>query len=479
MFQRQRITPARFHQESGVLGIEKSTRDLYCLVGNKNSFRRFLVLIKVSLTLELPASGDVNSLEPIVVQAGRRAMENALREACREYERQVVACPHCQSERLQGEGTDRRILLCSFGRVELYLRRLRCEQCWQRFRPADRFLSCLEGGNVSAQLKQACVLAGASWPYATAATVLRDLCGAKVSAETVRQLTRQAGGMEVAEQLETVEKILNPTAKEVRAQRESELSQETVSEGGPPELLMVGLDGGWVPSREQVGGMEGKVGVIASEVQNISKGRRRLSQRRYVATFGSSERLGLLAYGAATELRGEDACWQVVVGDGAKWIKTEAKLHFPQAVKILDWPHVVRAVQRAIRATLPGKKRREERKERYKKVIEPLWLGKVDEALAELEALRSKEWDEPVVALEEAIGYLQGQRDWLGNYQAWQEEGYPIGSGLVERAVELVINRRFKRRGMRWCRANADAVVALRVRTINTEWELSTSPIAA
>ncbi len=437
------------------------------------------MLIKVSLTLELPASGDVNSVEPLVVQAGRRAMEDALREACREYERQVVVCPHCGSERLQGEGTDRRVLLCSFGRVDLYLRRLRCEECWQRFRPADRFLSCLAGGNVSAQLRQACVLAGASWPYATAATVLRDLCGAKVSAETVRQLTRRAGDAEVEQQLGDVEKILNPTAKEVRAERDSEFSQETVPEDRSPELLMVGLDGGWVPSREQFGGMEGKVGVIASEVEHIGKGRRRLSQRRYVATFGNSERLGVLAYGAATELRAEDAHWQVVVGDGAKWIKTEARLHFPQAVKILDWPHVVRAVQRAIRTALPGRRLREERKDRYKKVIEPLWLGKAEEALAELEALRPKECDEPIVALEEAIGYLQGQRDWLGNYQAWQEAGYPIGSGLVERAVELVINRRFKRRGMRWCRANADAVVALRVRTINTEWGHSTFPTAA
>ena len=52
---------------------------------------------------------------------------------------------------------------------------------------------------------------------------------------------------------------------------------------------------------------------------------------------------------------------------------------------------------------------------------------------------------------------------------------------MVEREVDLVINRRMKRRGMRWRRANADAVVAPRVREYNATWdETRTSrPLAA
>ncbi len=40
----------------------------------------------------------------------------------------------------------------------------------------------------------------------------------------------------------------------------------------------------------------------------------------------------------------------------------------------------------------------------------------------------------------------------------------------VEREVELVINRRMKRLGGRWCRSNANSVVALRVLVLNDEW---------
>ena len=59
----------------------------------------------------------------------------------------------------------------------------------------------------------------------------------------------------------------------------------------------------------------------------------------------------------------------------------------------------------------------------------------------------------------------------LGNYQQWHEQGYPVGSGLVERTAALVINVRMKKRGMPWKRANATAVVALGVHYLKAGWE--------
>jgi len=54
-----------------------------------------------------------------------------------------------------------------------------------------------------------------------------------------------------------------------------------------------------------------------------------------------------------------------------------------------------------------------------------------------------------------------------------------VGSELVERQTELVINRRLKKRGMRWKRENADAVVALRVKQLNNDWEDQAEQLAA
>jgi hypothetical protein len=321
---------------------------------------------------------------------------------------------------------------------------------------------------VTGRLRSACVLAGSSWPYQTAASVLRELCGAAISDEWVRQLTNAAGSQEARRQQEAAQAVVAPPLAINAAERAAHLTQP---ERATPEQLLVGMDGGWIPSREQAGGMEGKVGVVATETEAVGRrGRQRLSRRRYVATFGDADALGRLTYAAAHALGGDRARHQIVLGDGARWIKTQAALHFPAATTILDWGHVERAVRQAIRAARPGAANRALRRQAHQTIPDLLWQGKGDEAVVALRELRPSS-GERVAALEEALTYLQTQQGWLGNYQAWQAAGEPVGSGMVEREVALVINPRLKHRGMRWRRDNADAVVALRVRTINDSWD--------
>jgi len=300
--------------------------------------------------------------------------------------------------------------------------------------------------------------------------VLRELCGARSSAESVRQFTVAAGQREARTQAEAAARLVAPTGADVRTERASALGGACDGADAAPVRLLVGLDGGWVPSRDQPGGMEGKVGVAATEVQPVGRrGRRRLVRRRYVATFGDAERLGVLTYAAAHGLGGEQAARQTVLGDGADWIKTQAALHFPEATTILDWPHLARVVHRAIRAARPSRADREVRRRARALIPALLWDGAVEAAATELADLPPA-GAEPGAALEEALAYLASQRDWLGDYGAWRDAGEPVGSGMVEREVALVINRRMKRQGMRWRRTNADALVALRVRTINESW---------
>lgn len=106
----------------------------------------------------------------------------------------------------------------------------------------------------------------------------------------------------------------------------------------------------------------------------------------------------------------------------------------------------------------------------YEVLLPLLWEGEREQALKHLRSLRPTSGEVPP-PLEDAIRYLETQRDWIGNYESWREQGYPVGSGLVERAVAVVINARMKKRGMRWKRANATAVVALRAQRINAEWD--------
>ena len=429
--------------------------------------------VTVSLTIEIDASASLSDMERQIRQAGREGMKAALKQALRQIAEQAKTCPECGSNQVHTQGTKRRVLLTRFGRVDVPLRRLRCQQCRHLFRPAERCLAEVQGYNITPDLRELAALVGSCWPYETAARVLTQLSGVQLSDERLRQLTNEQGRLLAEQQQSEAQRVLQEAVSmpQIRAQREQ--SQPPQGKQEHPQWLQVGLDGGWLRSREQKGGMEGKIGVVASHVEPVGKhGRHRLAKRRYVATFGPAEEVGRLTYAAACQLNATEARRQVVLGDGADWIKTQAQEHFPDALKILDWPHLWRKIQAAVRALQPGKHpaRRAWRKAQYEVLLPLLWQGERDQALRHLGSLRPLLGEVPS-PLEEAIRYLETQGDWIGNYQRWQEQGYPIGSGLVERAVAIVINVRMKKRGMRWKRANATAVVALRVQQINADWE--------
>lgn len=423
--------------------------------------------VTVSLTVELPASAGVDEVESKVLEAGRRAMRAALRGACREYEQEITArgCPGCGvgADSLRTRGTRRRVVVAVFGRTVLQLRRLRCERCGHRFRPAQAFLEGLKGANITQRLRGKCATTGSSAAsYKAAARQIESLGGARVDPETVRTCTNEAGAKEAERQVREAETRHSPTAESISVKREQQPQP-------PPQLMIVGLDGGWIASRDQPGGMEGKLGVVSTELEPVGLlGRQKLTQRLLVGTFGPSKQLGVLTCAAAIELGGHEASRQSVLGDGAGWIKTQARQHCGAATKILDWSHLWRAVAKAVRAARGGQEYKCERKRLYECLRESLWRGKVSEALRVLEGLRQA--GQPVTALEAAIQYLNNQRDWIGDYEAWREAGYSVGSGMVERQVELVINRRLKRRGMRWLRVSADAVLALRLTQLNADW---------
>ena len=429
----------------------------------------------VSLSIEVPATATIETIEPLIIDAGRQAMRSALHQAALAAQALVQTCPACAHPLLHSDGTSRRVVLASFGRVEVPVLRKRCAACRHRFRASTAFFAPLEGANISPELGHQAARAGADAPFRRATQTLEQQAGAHLSPESLRLQTIRHGAILAREQQEQAQRLLAPTANQIRAEREAALCSPILPLQEPAEQVLVELDGGWIASRDNPRGMEGKVGVVATGYDRISAKRRCLAPRRYVATFGSAEQLGALVYAAAEDLGATESVHQLVRGDGAEWIKRQAALHFPEAVKILDWAHLERAVQKGVRAARPGRSMKAERRAAYEVILGGLWEGKVEQALAGLRGLRGGEGEEGRQALEDAIEYVEGQREWLGNYGEWEAMGYAVGSGAVERAVEVVLNKRMKKQGMRWKRANADAVVALRVEVLNQAWEQAAS----
>ncbi len=437
--------------------------------------------VQVSLTIEIEASAGIAEMEEQIQEAGQQAMREAMKQAVRHWEDQHQVCPHCGERQRRLEGTARRVIATCFGRVEVPRRRFRCLACGRRCCPANRLFARLKGATMTPGLQEAARLSGCSWPYRVAASLLKKLSGAQISAEEIRLLTNRQGKQRaVQQQTEAEQACACP-------------SQEDPSAPRAEQPMLVGLDGGWVCSREQRGGMEGKVAVVCSHMEDVPmptysttfswsergaprhppRQRHRLARRRYVATFGPSKQLGPQAKAAAQTLDVDPSRPVVVIADGAEWIKKEQGRHFPQATCILDWAHLWREVSHAITAAARAKALSEQARE-YQLHLHRSWLwhGGVDQALQGLRTLSTGLPPESLKPLQEAIRYLENQRPWIGSYERWKAQGYPVGSGMIERAVAIVINRRMKKRGMRWCRSNATAVVALRTDLLNDDWIL-------
>jgi hypothetical protein len=128
----------------------------------------------VSLKIELDATAPLSQLECQIEEAGRAAMKAALKQAIEQNEKQHHTCPRCGSDQVQTQGTKRRVLLTGFGRVDVTLKRLRCRACRLLFRPAERCLAEVKGHNITPALRDLAALVGSSWPYDTAAGVLKQ-----------------------------------------------------------------------------------------------------------------------------------------------------------------------------------------------------------------------------------------------------------------------------------------------------------------
>jgi hypothetical protein len=159
------------------------------------------------------------------------------------------------------------------------------------------------------------------------------------------------------------------------------------------------------------------------------------------------------------------------VADGAPWIQRVWDWRCPQAVRILDFPHAAEHLARAAQAVLGAGT-----------AAVSTWLGTQlhdlkqndpDTVLAALRALA-----EPTVApaaqatCREVVGYLEARRPQIA-YAAFQAQGYPIGSGMVESANKLVVEARLKGAGMHWARPNVNPMVALRATACSDRWAAS------
>lgn len=162
--------------------------------------------------------------------------------------------------------------------------------------------------------------------------------------------------------------------------------------------------------------------------------------------------------------------WLTLVADGGRWITAffaALQERLPQRTLILDWYHLRKKCKDRL-SRLGGDKAA--RKALRQQVCRALWRGKVDPVLMALEQFRPHV-GQAEGALDELIEYLQRHQAAVPDYGERRRERRYIGSGTAEKANDLIVARRQKRRGMHWNMRTSEGLARLRVLLLNHEWE--------
>ena len=159
------------------------------------------------------------------------------------------------------------------------------------------------------------------------------------------------------------------------------------------------------------------------------------------------------------------------LADGGRRLRrffTEQLQGLPGAEFVLDWYHLVKKVRDRI-SRMGGSKAAKQQLRQA--VVGALWQGQVGVALTHLEQYRPTA--SSPAALDELQTYLQA-RDGLGglpNYRECRQQRRDIGSGWAEKANDLLVARRQKRRGMHWSPPTSAALALLKCLQLNHEWD--------
>jgi hypothetical protein len=330
------------------------------------------------------------------------------------------------------------------------------------FFPLDEQLGLKDQRWSEGLAKQAVWLSGMV-PYEQAAEILQGIGQVAISGSSVWRLAQKWG-----------ERLVELEAKE-QAQANAMPDGKEIIAGEEQHKRRMGLsmDGTMIYIRGEEW-KELKVGCVFDVVMRPVLDKKtgewmeqgHAAHNSYTCHLGGPEVFGQKVWTEAQRRRFRQALESEVVADGAVWIWNLVADHFDDSQQLVDWYHGTEHLAHAAHLLhgegSPAAKR-------WLKVQETvLYQGGADEIA---DSLRT--WAEHKPAIREELraeaGYFEKNQNRM-NYMEMREEGWVIGSGMVESGGKQY-KARFCGAGMRWSRAGAERLLPVRTAILSKRFD--------
>jgi hypothetical protein len=399
------------------------------------------------------------ALRAAVLAAGARALTELLRGVGCGRREEAVVCG-CGAK-MGSTGLVKKELLTILGEVEFTRSRYECPVCGASRHPGDEELGVV-GTSRSPGLQRMMARAGHRDTFKEGREDLRVYAGLTVSAKDVER---------VAETIGAEMEAWSAEERKALVQAEAEHGPRPLPKNIP--IMYIEYDGTGVPmAPAEVKGRKGKqddgsaktreakLGCVFTPTGTDDEGRpvRDPESTTFVGAIETAEVFGERIYAEARRQGLNRAARVVVIGDGARWIRGLAELHFHQALQIIDLYHAKEHVANLCKLLWPHDDQQTNRHRiRWWTDLEE---GKIEKIIREAQK-QTPAANDLADKVRREINYLRENKDRM-RYADFREQGLFVGSGVVEAGCKTVIGKRLKQSGMEWSVRGANAIISLR-----------------
>ena len=299
--------------------------------------------------------------------------------------------------------------------------------------------------------------------YAEAATILNTIGEIPISASSLwRRVAVWGPKCQALEATQRVASLTTPTREELKQ-----------ADTGVGQALGAAMDGGMVHLRDE-GWKELKVGCVFAIQQQPTRDKHtgeiidlaHAVANTYVAHLGGPALFGEALWAEARHRHWMQAPETGVLGDGATWIWNLTADKFFTSRQVVDWYHAKLHLTQAATA-LHGEGTAAAR--RWLRQQEtPLLQGHAERLARTLLKLAQKH-TRCAEALRREAGYFRDNYRRM-QYLELREDGFPIGSGMVESACKQ-FRARLAGSGMRWSRAGLERLLPIRAAIMSQRFD--------